>query len=44
MSFDAATSLATVFLYLEDELLYLGLRQVGAEQVSAFVSVSQGSI
>jgi hypothetical protein len=44
MSFDAATSLATVLLYFGNELLYLGLGQVGAEQVSAFVAVSQRNI
>jgi hypothetical protein len=31
VSFDAATSLATVLLYFGNELLYLGLGQVGAE-------------
>jgi hypothetical protein len=31
MSFNATTSLATVFLDVGNELLYLGLRQVGAE-------------
>jgi hypothetical protein len=30
MSLDAPTSLATIFLYIEDELLYLGLGYVGA--------------
>ena len=44
MSLDTTTSLATVFLYFGDEFLYLGLRQVGAEQVSAFLSVNQKNI
>jgi hypothetical protein len=33
MSLDAPTSLATIFLYVENELLYLRLGQVGAGQV-----------
>jgi hypothetical protein len=40
MSFNAATSLAAILLYLRDEFLNLGLGQVGAEQVSALMSVN----